>query len=103
VGDDVLATDLPQLVGKSVTVVGYLVTIKPSRTAKGERMYFGTFLDRAGNFLDTVHFPPISERYAWRGKGIYIIKGKVSEEFGAISIEAQYLEKIRLKDDPRYA
>jgi DNA polymerase-3 subunit alpha len=103
VGDDVLAADLPHLVGKSVTVVGYLVTIKPSRTAKGERMYFGTFLDRAGNFLDTVHFPPISERYAWRGKGIYIIKGKVSEEFGAISIEAQYLEKIRLKDDPRYA
>lgn len=101
--DETSAKSLSSYIGKIVTVVGYLVTIKPSRTAKGERMYFGTFIDREGYFMDTVHFPPISEQYQWRGKGIYIVKGKVSEEFGAISIEAQYLEKIRLKDDPRYA
>lgn len=101
-GDDVPANALPQLIGKNVTVVGYLVTIKPSRTAKGDRMYFGTFIDREGYFLDTVHFPPAAQHYQWRGKGIYVIKGKVMEEFGAISIEATYLEKLRYMDDPRY-
>lgn len=101
--DDTPARVLSQHIGNVVTVVGYLVTIKPSRTAKGERMYFGTFIDREGYFMDTVHFPPVAEQYHWRGKGIYIVKGKVSEEFGAISIEAHYLEKLRLKDDPRYA
>jgi DNA polymerase-3 subunit alpha len=100
--NDFMARDLINNVGKTVLVIGYLVTIKPSRTAKGERMYFGTFIDREGYFLDTVHFPPVAQQYQWRGKGIYAIRGKVSEEFGAISIEATYLEKLRYMDDPRY-
>ncbi len=100
--DEIYASELSQKIGSEVTVVGYLVTVKPSRTAKGERMYFGTFIDRRGFFLDTVHFPPVAEKYHWRGNGVYVIKGKVSEEFGALSIEANYLEKLRFKDDPRY-
>jgi len=44
----------------------------------------------------------VAQQYQWRGKGIYAIRGKVSEEFGAISIEATYLEKLRYMDDPRY-
>ena len=100
--NDFMARDLINNIGKTVLVIGYLVTIKPSRTAKGERMYFGTFIDREGHFLDTVHFPPVAQQYQWRGKGIYAIRGKVSEEFGAISIEATYLEKLRYMDDPRY-
>jgi DNA polymerase-3 subunit alpha len=65
-------------------------------------MYFGTFIDREGYFLDTVHFPPVAAQYHWRGRGIYHIRGKIMEEFGAISIEASYLQKLRYKDDPRY-
>ena len=40
-------------------------------------MYFGTFLDRDGDFIDTVHFPPVAAKYPFRGKGIYKITGKV--------------------------
>jgi error-prone DNA polymerase len=100
--NDVPAQALPQHLGQVVDVVGYLVTIKPSRTSKGERMYFGTFIDREGYFLDTVHFPPVAAQYHWRGRGIYHIRGKIMEEFGAISIEASFLQKLRYKDDPRY-
>jgi DNA polymerase-3 subunit alpha len=65
-------------------------------------MYFGTFLDRAGQFLDTVHFPPVAKRYPFRGQGIYTLKGKVAEEFGFYSIEVEEMERLPYIDDPRY-
>lgn len=99
---DILAEELREYTGKNVIIIGYLVATKSSQTSRNERMYFGTFLDRKGKFLDTVHFPPVSGQYHWRGKGIYVVKGKVTEEFGAISVEASYMEKLRYKDDPRY-
>lgn len=66
-------------------------------------MYFGTFLDRDGHFIDTVHFPPIAVKYPFRGKGIYAITGKVLEEFGCINIEVVSLYKLPIIEDPRYA
>lgn len=100
--NDAYARDLPKMIGQKVHVIGYLVTVKHSRTSKGDRMYFGTFLDREGYFLDTVHFPPVSSNYQWRGKGIYHVEGKVCEEFGAISIEVSFMEKLAYMSDPRY-
>jgi len=100
--NDAYARDLPNMIGQKVHVIGYLVTVKNSRTSKGDRMYFGTFLDREGYFLDTVHFPPVSSNYQWRGKGIYHVEGKVCEEFGAISIEVSFMEKLAYMSDPRY-
>lgn len=99
----VLARDLPHLIGQTVVSIGYLVTTKPTRTAKGERMYFGNFLDQEGYFLDTVHFPPVSENYTFRGRGLYYLKGKVCEEFGSLSIEISEMHKLSYTHDPRYA
>jgi DNA polymerase-3 subunit alpha len=100
--NDAYARELPNMIGQKVHVIGYLVTVKHSRTSKGDRMYFGTFIDREGYFLDTVHFPPVSSNYQWRGKGIYHVEGKVCEEFGAISIEVSFMEKLAYMSDPRY-
>lgn len=100
--DHLLASDLPDYIGKEVAVVGYLVTVKPTRTSRGERMYFGTFIDRAGQFLDSVHFPPVASRFTWQGKGIYEVRGRVLEDFDAISIECTYLHKLKYHADPRY-
>ncbi|HLF64648.1 MAG TPA: DNA polymerase III subunit alpha [Saprospiraceae bacterium] len=99
---DVPAAKLAQYVGKIVTSAGYLVTIKHTQTSKGQRMYFGTFLDQEGYFLDTVHFPPVAAKYPFRGRGIYRIKGKVVEEFGFYSIEVEEMERLPYIDDPRY-
>ena len=49
----VLARDLPDHIGEVVTVVGHLVTVKETATAKGERMCFGCFVDLEGAWLDT--------------------------------------------------
>ena len=98
-----LAKDLEQYVGKTIRIRGYLVTVKNTRTSKGDRMYFGTFLDYQGDFIDTVHFPPVAKKYRFRGKGIYRIIGKVVEEFDCITLEVEFMELLPIVEDPRYA
>lgn len=66
-------------------------------------MYFGTFLDRKGDYLDTVHFPPVARKYPFRGKGVYKLVGKVMEEFDSVSIEISSMKKLDMIQDPRYA
>lgn len=100
---NVPATDLKQFVGKSVCVVGYLVTVKDTRTARGDRMQFGTFIDQAGEYVDSVHFPPVAMRYPFRGRGIYALWGRVTEEFDCQIVEVSRLEKLAIVEDPRYA
>jgi error-prone DNA polymerase len=100
--DDVLARSIPNHLGKVVWCTGYLITARPTRTVKGERMFFGNFIDAEGRFLDTVHFPPVAQAFPFKGKGMYRFQGKVMEEFGAFSIEVSYLEKLSFTPDPRY-
>jgi DNA polymerase-3 subunit alpha len=97
------ARHLERLAGKLVRIEGYLITIKNTKTGKGKVMHFGTFLDRDGDFLDTVHFPPIASRYPFRGKGIYEIIGKVMVEFDCVTIEVSTLERLAVIEDPRYS
>ena len=97
------AKHLEKLEGKLVIIEGYLITTKNTKTANGKLMHFGTFLDRDGDFLDTVHFPPIASKYPFRGKGIYAITGKVMIEFDCVSIEVSKLERLAIIEDPRYA
>ena len=94
--------DLRSHLNEEVVIPGYLVAIKNTSTSKGNRMYFGTFLDRVGHFIDTVHFPPVAFKYPFRGKGIYKIIGKVVEEFDFYTIEVAAMEKLSYIDDPRY-
>ena len=97
------AKELPHYKNKVITIEGYLVTTKNTRTSTGKPMYFGTFLDREGDFIDTVHFPPVAVKYPFRGKGIYIITGKVLEEFDCINIEVISMYRLAIVEDPRYA
>lgn len=99
---DVKAPELIHHTGKSVRMVGLLVTIKYVTTIRGELMNFGTFLDNEGQFFDTVHFPPSLKLYPFRGKGMYLIAGKVVEEFGFPSVEVVKMAKLEYKADPRY-
>ena len=65
-------------------------------------MYFGTFLDQNGHWIDTVHFPPVAAKYPFRGKGIYRITGKVVSEFDFLSIEVTMQERMVYISDPRF-
>lgn len=88
------ARELKQYLGKQVQIIGYLVTIKYTRTVKGDVMNFGTFIDREGDWIDTVHFPPIVKKYPFKGRGIYLIRGKVTQEFDFYSIEVESCERM---------
>lgn len=91
---ELVSADLPGLIGKQVEIVGYLIHRKHTQTHKGTHMNFGTFLDLDGQWLDTVHFPQVAARFPFRGPGCYIITGKVTEEFGFISVEVSRLKRL---------
>lgn len=88
------AKELKQYIAKEVSIVGYLVNIKKTYTSKAEHMYFGTFVDTEGNWIDTVHFPDSARHFAFTGNGCYHIKGKVTVEYDFLSIEASYLKRL---------
>lgn len=94
------AKDLMQNFGKKVRVVGRMVTIKYVWTSKKEIMHFGTFIDSTGEFFDTVHFPDSLKSYPFKGSGIYLILGKVVEEFGFPSIEVEKMAKLPIQPNP---
>lgn len=90
----VYANELINKVGEVVYMIGYYVTLKPVHTVLDETMYFCSFIDGRGELFDTVHFPKSIERYPFTGKGCYLIKGTVVEDFGVPSIDVQNMERI---------
>src|SRR5690554_4234256 len=88
--------DLEKHTGQHITVYGYLVAIKTTRTKRGDLMNFGTFQDYNGEVFDTVHFPPSVKAYPSRGRGIYQLRGKVAQEFNYYSLEV--IQQIKLKE-----
>jgi DNA-directed DNA polymerase III PolC len=94
---NVLAKELPSRINQQVSLTAFLVHRKGTKTSKGEGMYFGTWLDEKGHWIDTVHFPPVSRQYPFRGPGCYAITGKVVEEYGFISIETETLKRLETR------
>ncbi|MNJ86608.1 DNA polymerase III subunit alpha [compost metagenome] len=102
-GKHVLAKDLANYVGREMVTYGYFISLKKIVSAKNQVVHFGTLFDKEGEQLDTVHFQKAALAYPFRGKGIYAISGRVSEEFGHFTIEVEKMEKIPYRKDVRYA
>lgn len=100
--DHVTAKKLLHQVERIVRILGYYVCKKDVRTVNSKLMNFGTWLDREGHFFDTTHFPNTLKRAPFRGKGVYLIEGKVVEEFGFPSIEVLRMERLPFVKDERY-
>lgn len=97
-----LAERLVNLADERISILGYFVCRKPVRTKNNRMMQFGCWLDQAGQFFDTVHFPQVLERYPLRGRGIYRLSGRVSLEFGFPSLEVDRVELLPMREDGRY-
>jgi len=95
---EVRAADLSKHMGKKVRMIGQLVVIKYVRTIKRELMHFATFLDDRGEFFDTTHFPQSLKHYPFKGYGVYLIQGKIVQEFGFPSIEVEKLAKLPINN-----
>lgn len=92
----ILARDMSSYIGKAVKMCGYLVHVKNLNTRgnRSQHMQFGCFLDEEGAFIDTVHFPQVAAMYHFQGRGIYLIHGKVVEEYDFVSLETTYMERL---------
>jgi DNA-directed DNA polymerase III PolC len=98
----ILTKHLSKHKGRIIKIYGYFVCRKRVSTSNKKQMNFGTWLDREGQFFDTVHFPQALEKYPFKGSGVYEIQGKVVEDFTVHSIEVLKMSKLALKEDKRY-
>ncbi len=92
----------PRTLASASPCLGYVVHVKPTKTGAGDRMSFGCFIDRAGDFWDSTQFPSVEAKYPFRGRGVYRLTGIVEEEFGHCALNVQHVEKLPWKQDPRY-
>jgi len=68
-------------------MLDYYIDQKAVVTKHLASMYFGTCLDAEMTWVDTIHFPASLQCYTLRGRGFYLITGKVVEDFGAYNVE----------------
>jgi error-prone DNA polymerase len=95
------STELPSHVGRHVMMAGMLTTAKPVHTLEDEPMEFATFDDGDG-LIETVLFPRV---YRERGhvlfdQGPFVFRGKVEEEFGAITVTITHLDRLERVTGP---
>lgn len=93
--------DLPQYLGQVVSILGYLVNTKTSYTVKKEFMMFAYWLDTDGEFWDSVHFPRVASEQPITGRGVYLVEGTVTEEFGHYALIARSCVRLAFVGDPR--
>ncbi len=98
---EVQANGMLGRVGQKCRMLGKLVTVKYVKTVRGELMHFGTFVDHTGELFDTVHFPPTLKAYPFQGSGMYLLYGKIVEEFGYPMMEVEKMARMPIKKDPR--
>jgi len=99
---EIQSRDMISHTGKTVKMVGHLVTVKYIKTIKNDWMNFGCFIDHKGDFFDTTHFASSLKNWPFKGSGTYLLLGKIVEEFGFPSLEVEKMAKLPIKPDRRY-
>jgi len=94
----VRSKELEKLIGKNVSIIGWLIARRRAVTKRGEYMQFLTMEDEEGTF-EVVIFPGDFERLASRltTSRIYRVSGKVTNHTGAPAITAKELVPLNLK------
>ena len=92
----VKAEDLRHFTGQRVRFAGWLITGKVVHTKKGEPMEFLTFEDET-EIVETTFFPKTYERFCHflDRHSPYILYGKVEEDWGAITLTVDKVERLR--------
>ncbi|MDG5800191.1 DNA polymerase III subunit alpha [Marinilabiliaceae bacterium ANBcel2] len=98
---DIKASQMGSNCGQTLKMAGELITVKYVKTVNYKVMYFATFLDDCGEFFDAVIFPDIAKTNPLKGKGVYLIKGLITNDFGYSVIEVNKIAILSVKNDPR--
>jgi DNA polymerase-3 subunit alpha len=91
------AKEIGNYLHKVVTVLVYFIASKHVQTKNNDVMFFGTFIDKDLDWLDTVHFPDAARTYPLHSGGFYKVTGRVVDDFGVYSIEARKMVKVGFK------
>ena len=96
----ILGKDMINHIDKEVTMCGYLIHLRNlnTRSNNPQHMQFGCFFDIEGNFIDSVHFPQVAAKYKFQGRGVYLLKGRILEDFDFLNIEVNYMERLPYVD-----
>ena len=94
---EIMTAQMKAYIGKKVRMVGYFIAKKYVHTSNHKLMNFGTWVDADGFFFDSTHFPEAAEKYPFRGKGCYLLLGKVTADFGFPSLEVEKMAKLEIK------
>ena len=97
---ELIACQMLNFVGQRYRMLGKLVTVKNFRTCKGDPMALATFVDVTGEAFDTVLFPQVMKAWPFQGDGVYLLLGKVTEEFGQPSLEVEKMARLGYKPNP---
>jgi DNA polymerase-3 subunit alpha/error-prone DNA polymerase len=89
------AVDLPRVIGRKVCLAGWLITGKVVSTKTGDPMEFLTFEDETG-IVETTFFPQAYRRFCHiiDRRRPYLLTGKVEEDWGAITLTVDRVERI---------
>lgn len=90
----VQANEMHTHLGKTITSLVYFIARKHVVTKNDDEMFFGTFVDKNLDWLDTVHFPDSARNYPLHTSGFYRVTGKVVEDFGVYSLEVHRMIKV---------
>ncbi|GAC1388293.1 MAG: hypothetical protein NVSMB45_18080 [Ginsengibacter sp.] len=93
----VQANDMCKHFGKTITSLVYFIARKHVITKNDDEMFFGTFVDKNLDWIDTVHFPDSARNYPLHTSGFYRVTGKVVEDFGVFSLEVYRMIKVGYK------
>lgn len=98
---ELMAVQMSNFVGRKFRMLGKLVTVKYDRTAKGDLMALGTFTDCNGEMFDTVHYANVLKTYSFQGDGMYLLYGKVVDDFGYPLLEVEKMAKMPYLQNPK--
>ncbi|UCE52645.1 MAG: DNA polymerase III subunit alpha, partial [Desulfobacterales bacterium] len=91
----VKACNLPRFLGQHVRMAGWLITGKVVSTKNGDPMEFLTFEDQTG-IVETTFFPQAYRRFCHmidRNRP-YLLRGKVEEDWGAVTLTVDRVDRI---------
>jgi error-prone DNA polymerase len=94
----VRAKDLASFIGKNVTTIGWHITGKTVKAGSGEPMKFVSFEDTTGIY-ETVFFPDAYKKFCHmlNAERPYILRGRVEENRGAITITVNWIGFLDLE------
>ncbi len=95
-GRVILARDIPDRVGHTVTLAGVCLTTKTVKTRAGEPMEFLTFEDQTALF-ECVLFPTQYKLFndLVRWERLFLIRGQVEEAWGVYTVTIEKLASLR--------